>query len=309
MQESTTTWRALSNEYASAVEKISPAVVAVHGRRRIPSSGVYLKPGIIVTADHALRRDEEIAITLPDGTHAAATVAGRDPSTDLAVLKVDNKSGAGQPPAVETGDLSALKVGHWVLAAARTSEGGPRASLAMIGVVGPAWRTWRGGLLDATVRLDRNLHPNFSGGPVVASDGRVLGIATSGLSRYGAVVIPATTVDRVTAELEKKGHIGRPYLGIGMAPVRIPRQIGESLKLSQDTAIMVMSVEAASPAEKAGITLGDLLLGLDGSPVRDTDDLQGLLTGERIGKAAKASIIRAGALTEVAIEVGERPIG
>jgi S1-C subfamily serine protease len=308
MQESTSTWRALSNEYASSVEKISPVVVAIHGRRRIPSSGVRWKAGIIVTADHALRRDEEIAITLPDGTNAAATLAGRDPSTDLAVLKVDDKSGPGQPPAVET-DLSALKVGHWVLAAARTSEGGPRASLATIGVVGPAWRTWRGGLLDATLRLDRNLHPNFSGGPVVTSDGRVLGIATSGLSRYGAVVIPATTVERVSAELDKKGHIGRAYLGIGMAPVRIPHQIRESLKLAQDTAIMVMSVEAASPAEKAGVTLGDLVLALDGSPVRDTDDLQGLLTRDRIGTAAKASIIRGGALTEVAIEVGERPIG
>ncbi|HEV2378533.1 MAG TPA: S1C family serine protease [Terriglobia bacterium] len=308
-QESTSIWRALSNETASAVEKVAPAVVAVHGRRRIPSSGVHWKPGIVVTADHTISRDDEITITLPDGANAAATLAGRDPSTDIAILKVDAQIGAGKLPVAEFGDLSTLKAGHLVLTAARTSEGEPRASLALVGVVGPAWRTWRGGTIDVTVRLDRNLHPNFSGGPVVGSDGRVLGMATSGLSRYGAVVIPSGTVDRVTAELEKKGHIGRGYLGIGMAPVRIPRQLRESLKLSQDTGVLVMGVEAESPAEKAGVALGDLFVTLDGSPVRDTDDVQSLLSGDRIGKPAKASIIRGGALTELAITVGERPIG
>lgn len=307
-QESTSLWRTLSAESAGALEKVSPAVVAVHGRRRIPSAGVHWKQGIVVTADHAVKRDEEIQITLPDGTNTAATLAGRDPSTDLAILKIDAAT-AGKLSLPEFGDLSTLKAGHWVLATARTSEGGPRASFAVVGVVGPAWQTWRGGQMDATVRLDRGLHPNFSGGPVVASDGRVLGIATSGLSRYGAVVIPEATVNRVTAELEKKGHVGRAFLGIGMAPVRIPRQLRESLKLAQDTGILVMGVEADSPADKAGVTLGDLLVALDASPLRDTDDVQGLLTGDRIGKPAKASIIRGGAQAEVVITVGERPIG
>jgi S1-C subfamily serine protease len=307
-QASGSTWRALSNEAASAIEKVAPAVVAVHGRRRIPSAGVHWKPGIIVTADHTIKRDEEIVITLPDGTSANATLAGRDPSTDVAILKID-AAAAGKLAAPDFGDLSALKVGHWVLVAARTAEGGPRASFAVVGVVGPAWQTWRGGHLHTTLRLDRPLHPNFSGGPVVANDGGVLGIATSGLSRFGAVVIPAATVDRVTAELEKKGHIGRAFLGIGMAPVHIPRQLRESLKLAQDTGILVMGVEADSPAEKAGVALGDLLLALDGTPLRDTDDVQSSLTGDRIGKPAKASIIRGGALAEIVITVGERPLG
>ena len=307
MEASTSVWQALSSESAAALEQVAPAVVAVHGRRRIPSSGVHWKPGIIVTADHTLERDEEITITLADGASAPATLAGRDPSTDIAILKV-GQAGDGKLPLAQFADLSTLKTGHWVLAAARTSEGSPRASFALIGVMGPAWRSWRGGVFDANLRLDRRLHPNFSGGPVATSDGRVLGLATSGLSRYGAVVVPAATVDRVTGELEKKGHIGRGFLGVGMAPVRIPRRLRESLKLEQDTGVLVMAVEAESPAEKAGVTLGDLLLTLDGSPLRDTDDVQGALSGDRIGKSVKASIIRGGSLTELTIAVGERPV-
>lgn len=326
MQELTGVWRAISNESANAVDKISPTVVAVHGRRRIPSSGVHWKPGIIVTADHTLERDEEVTITLAGGTSISTVIAGRDPSTDVAILKIDTqpetggpgsaKSGtqvegkteAGKLPVVELADLSTLRVGHWVLAAARTAEGNPRASFAVLGVVGPAWRSWRGGALDLTLRLDRNLHPNFSGAPVVTSDGRVLGIATSGLSRYGAVVIPTTTVDRVTAELEKKGHIGRGFLGLGLAPVRIPRRLRESLQLNQETGLLVMAVEAESPAEKAGVALGDLLVALDGNPVRDTDEVQGSLASDRIGKPVRASIIRGGAATEIMITVSERPV-
>jgi len=177
----------------------------------------------------------------------------------------------------------------------------------LIGVVGPAWRTWRGGVLEPIVRLDRNLHPNLSGGALVNDQGCVLGIATSGLSRYGAVVIPAATVERVSAELEKKGHLGRGFLGLGMAPVRIPSKLRDSLKLTSQTGIVVLSVEPDSPAEKAGLTLGDVLLALDSTPTRDTDDFQTFLTADRIGQAVKASIIRGGTPSEVVITVGERP--
>jgi S1-C subfamily serine protease len=315
MQESTSTgstgstgaWASLSREFAGVVEKVGGAVVAVHGRRRIPSSGVHWRAGIVVTSDHALQRDEDITITLPDGRSVAATLAGRDPSTDLAILKLESSqfesSKLGLP---EVADLSTLKVGHAVLVAGRTSEGGARATLALVGVVGPAWRTWRGGTLDGTVRLDRNLHPNFAGGPVIDDQGRVLGISTPAFSRYGAVVIPASTVERVTLELEKKGHVGRGYLGIGMVPVRVPRKLRESAKLTHEVGLMVVGVEPDSPAEQAGVTLGDVLVALDASPLRDTDDLQAHLTAERIGKPVKASFVRGGALTEAIITVGER---
>lgn len=297
------TWRTLSSESVNAIEKAGHAVVAVHAGRRIPASGVYWRHGIVVTADHTLEREEEITITLPGGRSAAANLAGRDPSTDLAILKIQDPDLS----VAEIGDTTALKVGQWVLAAGRTSEGGSRASLALVGVVGPAWRTWRGGLLDHTIRLDRNLHPNFSGGPAVDSVGRVLGINTSALSRYSAVVIPASTVERVTAELEKKGHIGRGYLGVGMQPVRLPRMLRESLSLPGETGIMVLRVEAESPSERAGMMLGDVIVGLDATPVSDIDDVQAYLVGDHIGKPLKASIIRGGTLTEVVIVVAERP--
>ena len=297
------TWRALSHESASVIEKAGSAVLAVHARRRIPASGVHWRPGIVVTASHVLERDEEITVTLPGGRTAGATLAGRDPSTDLAILKIEDS----KLPVAELGDITTLKVGHWVLAAGRTSEGGSRASLALVGVVGPAWRTWSGGLLDHTVRLDRNLHPNFSGGPALDDQGRMLGINTSALSRYAAVVIPASTVERVAAELEQKGHIGRGYLGLGMQPVRLPRKLRESLKLSTETGIMIMRVEPEGPAERAGVMLGDVLVALDASPVHDIDDVQSYLSGEQIGKPVKASIIRGGTLVELVVAVSERP--
>jgi S1-C subfamily serine protease len=301
-------WAALSSESASIIERVEGSVVAVHGRRRIPATGVHWRAGIVVTSDHALQRDEDITITLPDARSVAARLAGRDPSTDLAILQLEGSQPKSSKLGVpEFADLAGLKVGHWVFVAGRTSEGGPRASVALVGVVGPAWRTWRGGALDATVRLDRNLHPTFAGAPVIDHQGRVLGISTPALSRYGAVVIPASTVERVTAELEKRGHVGRGYLGIGMMPVRLPRKLREAAKVTSEIGLMVVGVEPDSPADQAGITLGDVLVALDAKPVRDTDDLQAHLTAESIGKTVKASMIRSGALAEVAVIVGERP--
>lgn len=296
------TWRALSQELSGAVERAGRAVVALNARRRIPSSGVVWRLGTIVTANHTLEH-EEITVTLPDSRTTSASLTGRDPSTDLAVLRVEGVA----LPAAEAGDLSTAKVGHVVLAVARTSDGGERSALATIGVLGAAWRTWRGGLLDQTVRLDRNLHPNFSGGPVVDDQGRVLGISTSALSRYSAVVIPASTVSRVMDELLTRGHIARGYLGLGMYPLRLPSNLRSSLNLPGESGIMVVAVETESPAEKAGVMIGDVLLALDASPVRDTDDVQSFLGGERVGKPVSAKIIRAGSLKELPIVVGERP--
>lgn len=297
------TWRTLSNEAASAIEKASRSVVAVHGRRRIPSSGVHWREGIVVTANHALERDEEISVTLPGGSTVAATVAGRDPSTDIAILKIS----AQNLPLVERGDAAALIPGHMVLAAGRTAEGTPRASLAMVAVTGPAWRAWTGGAIDLTLRLDRNLHPNLTGGPLVDSEGRVLGINTPSLSRFAATVIPASTIDRVVAELEKRGHIGRGYLGVGMQPVALPQKLRDSLNLTSEVGLMIVTVEPEGPAEKAGVLIGDILVALDGKPLTDTQDLAAHLAGEQIGKTVKASLIRGGALVDLAITVAERP--
>jgi serine protease Do len=294
--------RALSNEAAEAIDKAAKSVVAVNARRRIPSGGVLWKQGIIVTADHAIGRDEDIQVVLPGGATAEVILGGRDATTDLAILRITS----GDLAAPEVGDSKSLKPGHWLLFAGRTFEGGTRGGGAMVSVAEGQWKTWRGGILDQTIRVDRNLHPNFSGGPAIDERGRILGIATSGLSRIGAMVIPASTVERVVTELAAKGHIGRGYLGVAMQTVRLPQALRDSLKLSSETALMLMSVEPGGPAEKAGIVMGDVLVAVEGHAVRDTDDLQQYLSSANIGKTLRATLVRAGTLKEVQVTIAVR---
>jgi S1-C subfamily serine protease len=293
----------LSNDLAGAVERAGRATVAVNARQRVPSSGVHWRQGIVVTADHTIERDEDITVTLPDGRTVPATLAGRDPGTDLAVLKVQGA----QWPAAEIGDAAALKVGHVVLAVARPGEHGLSASVGVVSYLGEAWRTWRGGQIDRFVRPDLTLYPGFSGGPLADGQGRVMGVNTSGLSRGGALAIPASTVNRVADQLVATGRIARGYLGIGMQPVTVPDALKSKLGLAASGGLVVVSVQAGGPAEKAGMLIGDILVALDGKPVADTDDVQALLDPERVGKAIAATVIRGGEVAALTVTVGERP--
>lgn len=294
---------ALSNDLAGAVERAGRAVVAVNARQRIPSSGVHWRQGVVITADHTLKRDEEITITLPDGRTVPATLAGRDSSTDLAVLKLLGV----ELPAAEIGDASLLKVGHIVLALGRAGESGLSASLGIISALSGAWHTWRGGQIDQLVRLDLTIYSGLSGGPLVDARGRVVGINTSGLSRRMGLAIPASTVDRVAEELLEKGRIARGYLGVGLHPVRLPDTLKSRLNLPANGGVIVFTVEPDGPAEKAGVLIGDVLVALDGTPVSDTDDVQAVLGAKSVGKTVSASIVRGGASAELVITLGERP--
>ena len=293
---------ALSNNLADAVEQAGNAVVAVNARQRMSSSGVYWRPGVIVTADHTVKREEEITVTLPDGRTVPATLAGRDTSTDLAVLKSEVDL-----PAVEIGDASLLKVGHMVLALGRSGEIGLSASLGVVSAKSGAWRTWRGGQIDQFLRLDLTLYPGSSGGPSVDASGRVMGINTSGLSRRMDLVIPASTVNRVVDQLLEKGHIARGYLGLGMQPVRLPDTLKNTLNLSEAGGVIVVNIEPNGPAEQSGVLIGDVLVAFDGKPVSDTGDVQAILGSECVGKTISAQIVRGGLSIELAIAVGERP--
>jgi S1-C subfamily serine protease len=295
---------ALSNDLAGAVEGTSRSVVAVHARPRMPSSGVHWRQGVIVTADHTVRRDEDISVGLPDGRMVPAALAGRDASTDLAVLKIQELE---FPPA-EIGDAAALRVGHIVLAVARSGERGRglSASWGVISALGGPWRTWHGGQIDQFIRPDLSLYPGFSGGPLVDAHGRVMGINTSG-PRHMVLTIPPSTVNRVVGQLLERGRIARGYLGLGMQPVRLSESLQQTLNLPRTSGVIIVAVEPNSPAEGAGLLIGDVLVALDGVPVSDIADVQALLGPERVGTAMSASIIRAGLRVERTITIGERP--
>ncbi|HLY20439.1 MAG TPA: S1C family serine protease [Bryobacteraceae bacterium] len=285
---------ALSNELAGAVEQAGRAVVAVNARARFGSSGVIWRPGVVVTAEHALRRREEIGITLPDGRATAATLVGRDPGTDLAVLKLA-ENGA---PAAAFGSSETLRPGQVVLAIGRSPDSGVNATMGIMSAVGGPWRSWRGGQIDQYLRLDLTVYPGSSGGAVVDTAGHVLGIATSALSRIAGLAVPVTTVNRVVDELLRSGHVSRGYLGLGLHPVALP---------DGSTGLIVLSAEAEGPAARAGVLIGDIVVALGGQPVHDTDDVQSALGSDSVGKPIAARIVRGGQVIEVSITVGERP--
>lgn len=292
----------LSNDLAGAVEGTGQAVVAVNARRRTSSSGIHWQPGVVVTADHTVKRDEEITVTLADGHTVPATLVGRDTSTDLAVLRLQDVD----LPAADVGDAAGLKVGHMVLAIARSHEGRLSASLGVVSALGGPWRSWYGGQIDQFIRLDLTLYHGSSGGPLVNAQGQIVGINTSG-PRNMALAIPASTVNRVVDQLLSKGHITRGYLGVGMQPVRLQNSLKESLNLTNTGGVIVVSIESGGPSEQAGILIGDVLVAFDGVAVEDTGDVLALLSPERVGKTITVQVVRGGTLTEVAVVVGERP--
>ncbi len=295
----------LSNALAQATERAAASAVAVHSEPRGSSSGVVWRSGIIVTAEHALRRDEEIQITLPDGHVIAASLVGRDPSTDLAVLKCAEATGA----VAAFGDVAALKPGNLTLVVGRTRASGPVAALGVVSLVAPERRTWTGAALAPYIRLDVALQPTAIGGAVVDAQGRIVGIATPRFARFGALAIPAPAVDRVVDTLLKKGHIPQGYLGVGLQPVRLPDALRQSLQRSEKTAAIVLEVEAESPAHKVGIVIGDILIALAGRSIARLEDVHSQLHGEAIGKPLALKFVRGGATQEVNIVVGERPRG
>jgi S1-C subfamily serine protease len=298
---------ALSNNLADVVERVERSLVAVNAKRRRFSSGVYWRSGIVVTTDYTVSRDEEITVTLPDDRTLSATLVGRDAGTDLAFLKLDaDNQDLSSLQEANIGDSTSLKVGHMVLAIAHSGESGVSASLGVISALGGSWRSWHGGRIDQYIRPSVTLYRGFSGGPLVNTEGQIVGINTTG-PRHNALTIPVATVNRVVDQLLQGGRIARGYLGLGMQSVRLPEPLRQSLNLSQNNGVIVVSVEPEAPAEKAGVLLGDIIITLNGTSISDVSDVHALLDPDQVGKPLSAQIIRGGALIEIAITVGERP--
>lgn len=290
----------VSDGLAAAVETVSASVVLVSGRRRLPASGIAWSADVIVTADHVIERDE-IEVVLPDGARLAASIAGRDPGSDVAVLRV---AGAKLTP-VQRAPAGSARVGSLVLAVGRPSGEGPMASLGVVGAIGGPWRTFRGTEVEGYLRTDTTFFPGFSGGPLVDAEGRVVGMNSSRLGRGAGLTLPVAALERITADLLSGGKVRRAYLGVSSQVAKLPAALA-ALAGGRETGLLIVSVEPGSPADAAGILIGDILVEFGGQPVADTDGLQAQLGPSRIGQATRASVLRGGELKALSVTVGER---
>ena len=295
----------LSNTLAEATGRAAVSVVAVHAETRGSASGIVWRSGVIVTSEHALRRDEDIEVTLPDGRVVSATLAGRDPSMDIAVLKCAEADSAVQ----QISDVTTLKPGSLTLVVGRTRASGPVAALGVVSLVAPDRRTWTGGSIAPYIRLDVGLQPTAVGGAVIDAYGNLVGLATPRFARFGAIAVPASAINKITDTLLSKGRIPRGYLGVGLQPVRLPNSLRESLQRNDKTAAIILEVHPDGPADKAGIVIGDILVSLAGHPITRLEDVQSLLVGEAIGKSLPLKFVRGGSVQEGSIVVAERPHG
>jgi len=284
----------LSDNLATAAERVGRRVVAIRARRRIPSSGILWRDGVVVTAQHTIQREEDIVITLPDGTDVPATLVGRDPGTDLAALRLA-PTNAGP---IDVAPLEAIRAGSLVLALGRPGAE-LTAALGLVSAVGEPWRTWHGGRIDRLIRLDIGIYDGFSGGPLVDAEGRVLGVNTSTLLRGAPTAVPAATVERVLGQLLEHGHVPTGYLGVGMQTVALSEE---------STGLMVMSVDPAGPAGRGGVLLGDVITAIDDKAVSDPADVLAHLDAGQVGKPARLGLVRAGQPTSLTVTVGDRPI-
>ncbi len=278
--------KSLSDGLTAAVETAAASTLLVDARRRFPASGIAYAADLVLTADHVVTREEDIRIGLPDGKSLSATIAGRDPGSDLALLRLNEKA---LTPAKTAKDP---KVGQIVLALGRPSEAGMQASFGIItSISGPA-RTWRGGLLDQFLQTETVPYPGFSGGPLVNAAGEVLGLNTSGLTRGESLTIPVSVAWPIAEALAKFGTVKRGYLGVRTQAV--------------EKGLLVLWLEKDGPAEKGGLLIGDILTKVNGQTLSDADDLFAALTSDTVGKSTPVEVLRGGQPQSLNLTVGER---
>jgi S1-C subfamily serine protease len=289
-----------SNGLTSAVEKGGAGTILVDARKRYPASGIAYADDLVLTADHVVTREDGIKVLLPDGKSLAATIAGRDPGSDLAVLRLAEKA----LTAAKTSDD--VKVGQLVLALGRPNGEGMQASWGIVTSISGPTRTFRGGMLDEYIRTETTPYPGFSGGPLVNTEGEVLGLNTSGLTRGSSLTIPVKVAWRVAEALATHGSVKRGYLGVRTQPVEIPEAARQALKREQEHGLLVLWLEEGGPAEKGGLLVGDILVAISGQPVGDPDDLFSALNSETVGKVIAVEVLRGGRPETVSVTVGER---
>jgi S1-C subfamily serine protease len=298
------TW---SDHAAQRVERAASGVVAVHGGGRWPASGIHWRSGVIVTAEERLERDENIEVTLSGGRRVGASLAGRDPTTDVAVLRFPPDG----LPAAGLAD-GAVRAGEVVIAVGNY-EGAPLAALGIVAFAGGAWQSMRGGTIDSLVRLDLDLSPVAEGGALVDSRGGVIGMAVLG-PRQRALAIPAVTISRAVDQLLARGHVFRGYLGAGLQAMKGERRDKREASANGTQSsrggggVLVVSLDPDGPSARAGMLVGDIVVSWNEKPIDRVRDVMRLLGPESVGSTVELGLIRGGAPTRLKVVVGERPV-
>jgi S1-C subfamily serine protease len=291
----------LSDAAAEAAERAGKSTVLVDARRKFPASGIAISTDTILTADHVVERDEDIKVILADGTELNAKLLGRDPGSDLAVLKLEKASAT--PAEVSK---TPARVGQFVLAIGRPSSKGIESSFGSVNAIGGPVRTGRGGRLEGFIKTDVVSYPGFSGGPLVNGDGTIFGINTSGFGSGSAITIPADIAWKIAEALVKDGKIKRGYLGIRSQTVDLTADGKKALKREQEHGLLIVGMEEDSPAGKGGLLVGDILVGVAGEAIEHHDELFTKLSGDVVGKSTAMDVLRGGKLETIKVVVGER---
>lgn len=281
-----------SEELAVLVERIAPSVVRVDDGSRLTATGlIWAEDGIIVATSHGVERDEELTIVLHDGSRHAAALVGRDPNTDIAVLRVE----ATGLPAIAQAASETVRIGNLALAVARPGEAGLQAT---IGLLSARYETETHGQPGYVVHTDAVLYPGFSGGALVDMRGQVIGLTNRMYGRGMGVALGTPVVAQVAQVLLMHGRVQRGYLGVRTQQVPLPENLVTNLNLGQRRGLLVVQVETGSPADKSGLLLGDTLLRLDDHPLEDVDVLRRHLLA---GRTVAVRILRGGELREVSV--------
>ncbi len=286
----------LSKEIEALVEKASQSVVRVDARRGRAGTGIVWDSGLVLTANHVVEQEEDIEVVV-DGKSAKASLVGRDPATDLALLKVDGLSA----PAMPRAKVSDLKPGQIVLAIGR--PGSLKATFGTISAVSSSWRGWRGSEIEHLIQTNAPLYPGFSGGPLVDAEGRAVGMNSWVFGRGDGRAIAMDVAERVVESLRADGRIKRPYLGIGTQQVPLPDAV--KARVNQDSGLLIVAIEPQSPADRAGLMQGDTMVALNGTVTNNLEDLYAGLRKIKVGATQTVKVVRAGEVKEIAVTVGE----
>jgi len=301
MPETINALASLADSTAELVERAARSVVAVHSGGRRPASGIHWRSGIVVTAEEVLEQDENIKLALPGGRLVEASLAGRDPTTDVAVLRFQPD---GLPVAATTS--AALRAGETVLAVG-SYEGSPLAALGIVALAGGPWHSTRGGTIDNFIRLDLALSPLGEGGALVNAHGQVVAMTVLG-PRHRAIAIPASTIERSVDQLLARGQVFRGYLGAGLRPIGRGRASGGAAGSDEGRGVLVVSIDPEGPSRRAGLLLGDIVTAWNGTPIARVREVMQLLGPESVGTTVDLSLTRGGAPAALQVVVGERPV-